>query len=170
VQAREYNQASRLSTQATRLATLAGQQRSVDVGVFTAWVNAAAQHDTALEEFVRARFRQEFRPAFDAWIATHPMRNPDAPSSPFLMSEYRSGASDSAQLLTERSAAIAGKAGAANQQADLYTLTAVVLAAVMFFAGISQQAKHPPTRMALIILAALGCVIGIWHIAVYPIE
>ena len=42
---------------------------------------------------------QEFEPAFDAWIATRPRENPNAPLSPFAMPQYRLAASTQADAL-----------------------------------------------------------------------
>jgi hypothetical protein len=41
-----------------------------------------------LAEFLEERFRDEFRPVFEAWLALNPSENPDAPPTPFTMSEH----------------------------------------------------------------------------------
>ena len=38
---------------------------------------------------LRAGMRPEFRAAFDAWVKTDPVNNPDAPPGPMMMPEYR---------------------------------------------------------------------------------
>ena len=38
--------------------------------------------------FLYLRFREEFLPAVDAWLATEPVTNVAAPKTPFTMSEY----------------------------------------------------------------------------------
>ena len=52
----------------------------VDVATFIQWVDANAHDDEDLADFYEARFRDEFQPAFDAWLATDPLVNPDAPA------------------------------------------------------------------------------------------
>ena len=98
-QSTSYSQAGALRTESVRASNRAGQVTQVDIGLFTNWVNAFAAGDEELATFYENRFRDEFRPAFDAWIATDPRNNPDAPSSPFELPEYRvSLAEESADL------------------------------------------------------------------------
>ena len=61
------------------------RQTQIDVALFTQWVDAYARDETELAAFYRKRFRAEFQPAFDAWVATKPRTNPRAPLSPFVM-------------------------------------------------------------------------------------
>jgi hypothetical protein len=61
----------------------------IDVATFLQWVDARARHDTALANFYRARFRDEVKPTFAAWLATGPLTNPAAPPTPFVMPQYR---------------------------------------------------------------------------------
>ncbi|MCB0042404.1 MAG: hypothetical protein KDE23_22110, partial [Caldilinea sp.] len=81
--------AGRLRTEATVASTRAGQMSIVDVMTFTNWLNATSAQDTELADFYRARFTNAFLPAFEAWLATKPLENPDAPKSPFAMEEYQ---------------------------------------------------------------------------------
>ena len=72
--------ANALRIDSAKAAGLANTQTEVDVATFTQWVNAYAQQQTQLTDFYFKRFRQEFRPAVNAWIATRPLKNPNAPS------------------------------------------------------------------------------------------
>ena len=56
--------ATALRTTSTRNSTRAGQERLVDLELFTIWLSAYARRDTVLERFYRERFRPEFAPAF----------------------------------------------------------------------------------------------------------
>ena len=82
-QARSASIAARVDS--TRNGDVANRQVEVDLALFTQWVNAYARDESELAAFYRRRFREEFVPAFDAWVATHPRRNPMAPLSPFAM-------------------------------------------------------------------------------------
>ncbi|HET9186255.1 MAG TPA: hypothetical protein VFN82_08905, partial [Solirubrobacterales bacterium] len=83
VQANDYSTANAARIESTRAATEAGQEEQVDVLTFTQWVDAYAKNETRLADFYYARFRPEFKPALEAWLATKPLRTPDAPPSPF---------------------------------------------------------------------------------------
>ena len=52
-----------------RRLTTAGQDRLFDSQVFSQWLNADQTGNAALAALYERRFRPEFRPAFDAWIA-----------------------------------------------------------------------------------------------------
>ncbi len=78
-------------------------------------------------------------PAFDAWVATRPRKNPDAPLSPFAMPEYVLAATTMADQLEAKAAAASVKAGADIQRADNYSLAVVLFAAALFFAGVSTR-------------------------------
>ena len=85
--------------ESTRQAAVANRQAQVDVALFTQWIDAYAQNEGELASFYRRRFRQEFEPAFNAWIAAKPRENPKAPLSPFAMPQYRLAASTQADAL-----------------------------------------------------------------------
>ena len=78
---------------------LAQAQTQVDIATFIQWVNATATDASELADFYTARFRPEFKPAFDAWLATDPLTNPDAPPTPFAMDDYQLQARADAERL-----------------------------------------------------------------------
>jgi len=88
--------------EAARASGLANAQTQVDIATFVQWVDAFAQEKTTLADFYEKRFRKEFQPAFRAWLAARPLRNPDAPLTPFAMPEYRLAATATAERLDER--------------------------------------------------------------------
>ena len=92
-QAKAAGRANAVRVQAARASGLANSQTQVDVATFIQWVDARATGDSELESFYVERFRDEFRPAFDAWLATDPLTNADAPPTPFAMDEYQLEAS-----------------------------------------------------------------------------
>jgi hypothetical protein len=63
--------------------------RTIDGELFSQWLNAFEAHKTALARFYRKRFREEFVPAFEAWMAHDPLNNAKAPPSPFALPDYR---------------------------------------------------------------------------------
>ena len=153
-----------------RASALANRQVQIDVATFIQWVDAHEQNRARLADFYRARFRDEFQPAFAAWLATKPFENPRAPATPFAMSQYRLMASDEADRLEATAAAASEKAKEANQRADNYMLAVVLFASSLFFAGISTKLQTRGARTAIL---GLGCIVFlgtlIW-IATFPVR
>ncbi len=59
--------------ESSKAAAVANRQVQIDVALFTQWVDAYATGETELADFYRRRFRDEFEPAFEAWVATGPL-------------------------------------------------------------------------------------------------
>jgi hypothetical protein len=153
-----------------RTSAIANRQVQVDVATFIQWVNAHEEHRTELAGFYRARFRNEFRPAFAAWLATRPLANASAPPTPFAMPQYRLKSSSEADRLEAKASADSQHAKAANERADNYMLAVVLFASALFFAGISTKLETLRARTGIL---GLGCVLFlgtlIW-IATFPVQ
>lgn len=106
VQTIKYSAATAKRVESTRAGTFAGQDRLFDLSLFNQWLNATYNGDTGLASAYEKRFRPEFRPAFEAWLATDPFDNPNAPPGPLYMPEYRDSLNEQAnQLEAEATAA-----------------------------------------------------------------
>jgi hypothetical protein len=169
IQSTNYNQANALRVESTRESTQAGQQVGLDVALFMAWVNAKALGNERLAEFYNHRFRPEFRQFFDEWLATQPLNNPQAPSTPFELPGYRTEHGQHAHDLEGQSKALFEAGHRANHIADTYVLGTVLLATVLFFCGIVQQFKEFRTRVFLLTLAVLLFTLGLSRILVLPV-
>jgi hypothetical protein len=135
---------------AARADDLATAQTQVDVATFLQWVDAYAQDQTELADFYRARFRDEFKPAFEAWVATRPRQTPDAPPTPFAMDEYELEAAAEADRLDARAEVLAAEVRQSIQRSTNYVLGVVLCAVALFFAGIST--KLGTTRLQVVML------------------
>jgi hypothetical protein len=156
--------------ESTRSANVANRQAQVDVALFTQWVDAYAQNQTELAGFYRKRFRPEFRPAFVAWVATRPRTNSSAPLSPFAMPQYKLTATTQADRLEAQAAGFSEQVGGFIQRADNYSLTVVLFAASLFFAGISTRLRSPTPRMIVLGLGYALFLGGLIWIATFPIS
>jgi hypothetical protein len=136
--------------ESAKAAALADSQTQVDVATFTSWVDAFAQDQTELADFYFKRFRAEFKPAVEAWVATRPRRNPDAPLTPFAMPEYRLQARTDADRLGATAETWTAKARRNVDRSTSYVLGVVLFAAVLFFAGMSTKLRTPNLRRALL--------------------
>jgi len=169
-QSTKFSQAGALRTESVRASTTAGQISQVDIGLFTNWVNAFAVDNQLLADFYVDRFRPEFAVAFEAWLATDPRNNPEAPKSPFSMPEYTVSQAQEADRLEQESSKSFAEGGAANQTSDNYILNTVILASVLFLAGVQTRIKSVPARMIIVILALLILAYGLVNIVSYPIN
>jgi hypothetical protein len=168
-QAKASGRTNAIRIEAARAQGLATAQTQVDVATFTEWVNAYGI-DEARAEFYFRRFRSEFKPAVEAWIATRPLKNPNAPLTPFAMPQYRLAATAEANRLDAQAELSAAAVRRDIQRASNYVLGVVLFAVSLFFAGMSMKLSSSRVRVGLLALGwvmFLGTVI--W-IATFPVS
>ena len=155
--------------ESSKAADVANRQVQIDVAIFTQWVDAYATGETELADFYRQRFRDEFEPAFEAWVATRPLRNPDAPLSPFAMAEYQLAATEEAEQLEAEATEASHEVRIDIQRADNYVLAVVLFAVSLFFAGISTRLHRTGPRAAILALGYVLFVGTVVWIATFPV-
>jgi hypothetical protein len=169
-QARAQSASIAARVESTRQANVANRRVQVDVALFTQWVDAYARKETSLAAFYRKRFRPEFVPAFNAWAATKPLKNPDAPLSPFALPQYKLAAEAAANRLEAKAASKSNESGRYRQRADNYSLAVVLFALSLFFAAITTRLHGHRPRMTVL---GLGYVLflgtAIW-LATFPVS
>jgi hypothetical protein len=161
-QAKSFSRATATRIESTRASNRADAETQIDVATFSQWVNAYALKQTELADFYFRRFRKEFKPAVTAWIATRPLRNADAPLTPFAMPEYRLAARAEAERLEADAEVLAAKARTNVQRATNYVLGVVLFAVALFFAAMSTKLRTRRLQAALLALGAtvfLGTVV-----------
>jgi hypothetical protein len=156
--------------ESTRAANVANRQGQIDVALFTQWVDAYARNEGELAAFYDKRFRPEFKPAFDAWVATRPRTNPSAPLSPFAMPQYKLAATAEADRLEAKAAAFSARVARVIQRADNYSLAVVIFASSLFFAGISTRLRSSTTRMVVLGLGWTLFLGSVTWIATFPVS
>ncbi len=164
-----YAQASALRVESTRDSTLAGQLRIYDVILVNNWINAYTQGNTKLANIYERRFRPEFLPTFEAWLALDPLNNPNAPPGPLFMPQYKVGLSETADQLEARAAKTFVEGQAAKEQGDAYVLNTVFLAVVLFLTAIAENFKWNTIRAVILVVALVMLLFGIYHLVIYPI-
>ncbi len=173
----QFSVAGASRTESTRADTRGGQLAQIDVSMFTDFVtayfgdtqnglirpfddSAFAPTPGTVSGFLYTRMREEFRPAMDAWLATDPAGNPDAPPTPFVMDEYVIAEFLEADRLVEIADQAAVDARTANQNGDNYVLTAVLFATVLFFSGIASKLESRWNRHFVNVVGFIGVVAG----------
>ena len=170
VQALSFSAANGARTESVRMSNAALQLTSIDVGMFVQFAAAYSDENQFLMNFLYERFRPEMKTALDAWMALEPLKNPDAPPSPFAMEAYKSAAQDESDQLLVVAEQKLKEAEQANQTSDNYVLLTVMFASVLFFGGISTKFEQFLIRAALIAFAILIFLSGIVILATYPIN
>ena len=141
---------------AARAQGLAEAQKEVDVATFIQWVDAYANREQELLAFYERRFREEFKPAFEAWLATKPLQNENAPLTPFVMPQYVLAAEQEAERLDAEAEVSAAVVRRNIQRATNYVLGVVLFSVALFFAGMSTKLTQSRYRAVLL---GVGCAV-----------
>jgi hypothetical protein len=158
-QAASYVTASARRTESVRASSRADTLASIDIAIYLDWLDATQVGDTELAEDLEARMRDEFRPAFDAWRATAP--GEAIPSGhPFNRPEYVLADREEAARLEAEASQFFTEGQEANQVSDNFVLAAVMLASVLFFAGLAGTFDSLRAQLFLLILAGVMLVLG----------
>lgn len=153
---------------ATRFTTIGYQMMQIDVAMFLDWLNAYKGGNDALADFMRDRFSDPLATAFEAWMATDPLNRDDAPSDPFRMPEYQVPQLQAAAAYDEAVHLAFAEADRAGAIGDAYVFVALLLAVVLFFAGVCTKIGWKPAQLALLGLALLLLAISIWQLGTLP--
>lgn len=157
------------STRATRLLNQSLQQTNIDVTMFLQYSLAYSTENTALVDFIYQRFRPEMKVAIDAWQATNPLQNPDAPASPFEMETYTLAAAAEAELYSQAASDNFTLAGEASARSSSYVRLMVIFATVLFFGGIATKTQNQIARRILLSLAIIMFIVSIITLLFFPV-
>jgi hypothetical protein len=170
VESAQFNRALAMRTQSARLATRAGQLEAIDILAFSQWLNAYAVNNVKLETFYRERFRAEFAPAFQDWLATKPHDNPNAPPTPFVLPSYQSAALRQSDALERQADGMFDQGEQAKVDSNHFIQVTVVLASAMFFGGIVQVFRMPRVRVGLMAVSVITCAWALMRVVSLPIH
>ena len=169
-QALAQSRATSTRIESARASGAANREVQVDVATFTQWVDAVAQGEPRLAAFYRARFRDRFKPAFEAWLAQRPLRNPDAAPTPFDLPEYRLGASADAERLEAQAEAAGEEVRTDVERAEQYVLAVVLFATAIALAGIGARLGLFPIRVAVIVVGWAVFLGTVAWLATFPVS
>ena len=157
----EIAQSSTLRAIATRDDLTALSLRNFDASTFNAWFIAFTLNSPQKEAIAERRFRPQFRVAFNAWLATDPLHNPNAPPGPTYMPQYKLPAQAQANALDNAATAKFDAGNKAGLVGDDYVRITVFLAAVLFLVGIGSSFKLLGIRYALIAFGSVLLILSI---------
>jgi len=154
VQARTFARASALRSESVRASNTALQLAQIDVTAFIAWAMERAQGNDKAALFLRQRFRPEFVPAFDSWLASAREAGATPEGTPFSRTEYQPAARAQADRLLHEAETSAVEGQKANQISDNFMFAVVLFGTVAFLAGVKVDEKTP--RAMRIFLAGIA--------------
>jgi hypothetical protein len=173
VQATSFSEAGATRTESSRASTTGGQLATIDVTLFSQWADAASNDNFDLADFWFERFRDEFKPAMEAWIGDQVVGDPNVvvpDGTPFELDEYVLADIEEADRLAQEADDKAATARQANQRSDNYVLSTVLFASVLLFAGIATKFESTPVKLITLTAAVLLLVAGAVTVLTFPIE
>jgi hypothetical protein len=166
--AAQYAEASRLRVAAEGLVTLAGQERIYDSDTFNSWLMAKLDGKEQAAEFFQRRFRDEYRPAFMAWLSTDPFNNAQAPPGPIFMPEYHNAKHARFLGLNKQATDEADQGTKSGETGDQYVRITVLLATVLLITAIGQRFRFRAVRIVFMIMAFALLCLPLWQLLVLP--
>jgi hypothetical protein len=136
------------------------------------WLTYLEQRQLGSDEgaqFIRDRMRDEFAPALDAWLASG--SDDDVPAgTPFELPEYTLKTKRTVDALNAEADKLSAKAAEANQVGDNYVLVAVIMATVLFFAGVGTKLWGRTSRLIMLGMGIALYVGGTWFMLSLPLS
>jgi hypothetical protein len=163
-----YAMANRLRVAAEGLATFAGQERIYDSDTFNSWLTAKLGGEEKAAEFFERRFRDEYRPAFVAWMNTDPFNNAQAPPGPIFMPDYRNAKHEQFLGLSKQATDLADQGTKSGETGDQYVRITVLLATVLLITAIGQRFHFKAVRVVFMFLAWLLLCLPLWQLLMLP--
>ena len=166
--AEKYAEASQLRVTAEGLATMAGQERIYDSDTFNSWLAAKLDGKEKAAEFFERRFRDEYRPAFTAWLGADPFNNAEAPPGPIFMPDYHNAKHEQFLGLNKEAAEMADQGTKSGETGDQYVRITVLLATVLLITAIGQRFHFKTVRVVFMILACLLLCLPLLQLLMLP--
>jgi hypothetical protein len=165
----ELAKASGLRIEASRADADTSELRNFDSTIFESWFSAYVAGNKTAMRLAERTFRPDFKVAFDAWRATKPETNPEAPRGPTYMPQYKRPGLAEAQGLDASAKATFVDGENDGSTADKYVRLTVVLASILFLIGISTHFPYRGVRYGLIGLSVALLVLSLVQLSQLPL-
>ena len=156
--------------ESSEVSTLIETQLEIDSQAMSTWLIMAAEDNEQGMRLVEERFGDTLRPAFDAWMGGS-IDGGIPPGLPQDLPEYEAGFEELLEVQAFHFGNATGAtemAAEANRTSDSFVLITVVMASVMFFAGIGAKLRGRTTRINMLVIAGLLCIGAIAAILSLP--
>ena len=143
-----------VQTEAARLFGLATQTVSYDSNIFAQYAQAASAGDQGLMALYRQSLvRPAMLPLLDQW--EQQVRAGEAPTNLLQDKRYLAAQTEPYEAEVAKAGAIVVASGEAGDHADAYVLTTLLLAAALFFSGLTTSFRVRLARVMLLGAASL---------------
>jgi hypothetical protein len=160
-------------TESIRYSSAAGQTEQIDTAVWLQWLDAVSSKDTRRAAFLRERFRPTLAAAHKVWVEKAVVSPSGTivdvpPGTPFSEPEYRIPAQAKADALSAEAERDLAEAQERSNTSTKFVTDALVLALVLFFAGIATKFRNPKMQALLVALAIVFGTFGLIRMLVLP--
>ena len=168
-QAISYGQASANRIESIRYSNIAVAQTQIDAALFVNWISAKSENNTLLADFLEARFRDEFKPAFYAWLRKAESSVGGVPfGTPFELPEYQLESVRQSQDYLNKAEEAFAEGTKANEINDKYISATVFFAIVLFLTGIEPRWQKAKVKAAMTIAATIIYAYALWYVLELP--
>ena len=150
------------------MTTLGGQRRLLDVSTFNTWIQSKSAGRARLAALYVRRFSPEYKIAFDAWLATKPFSNPDAPPGPSFMPQYTNPQIERGKAVNRKASHMFEQGTIAREVSDGYVRATVLLATVLFLLALSQRFRVFRVRIGVVVSASALMVYAVGLLVRFP--
>ncbi len=142
--------------------------RTFDSASFNAWFTAFSTGNANAQRLAVKRMRPGYLSAFNAWLATDPAHNANAPPGPAYMPQYVIPQEAATRSYDAQADAAFAEGSRAGSTADKYIRDTVFLATVLFLVGISGHFRIRTARFGLIGIGAALLVFAVIQLLGLP--
>jgi hypothetical protein len=142
----------------------------LDVLLFSQYINARASSNETLARFYSDRFRGEAKSAFEAWMATQPFQNSNAPPHPFVAEFYHPKLLEEVRQAEAEAQTFSQKAGEAGRTSRNYILITVLLACALFCGGTAAKFDKRWIRQAVLALGLVAFLFAAQRLLLLPTQ
>jgi hypothetical protein len=126
-------------------------QEQVDVGSWLDWASAASENNTRLARFIEERFRDEFKPAFYAWLNSTKETDGIPAGTPFSMPEYQNANIEKSRSIDQQIEQLGDSASQKSNYASRLTLMTVLTAAIIVICGFESRMRVEAIKLPLLL-------------------
>lgn len=163
-----YGRSTRLRIEGQTLEVESNQAKQFNASLIVEWLKSQSHGEKKLADFFESHLLPDFRPAFEAWKATDPLNNPNAPVSPVLMPQYRDPRGEEAARKNKEATELFEQGTRSREIGDGYVRATVGLATVLFLCAMSQRFRSHRIRVMLVAFAFVLLCFPLWHILTLP--